>query len=170
VAERAGLSVGAVYRHFPSKEDLIAAIIDAKLCEVEQVVETAAAVEDAVLAVRALIRSGVELALRRGELTKALLESGALGAVHARADTRRQAIVATMRGMLARGVAQGSFRSDLDPAVAVAMLEAAFLPWSIAALRQERTADELVDRFTELFLGGAANPDLQSKRAGGRTS
>src|SRR5947199_370834 len=83
-----------------------------------------------------------------GELTKALLECGVLSTVRDKADARHQAIRARIRSLAERGIADGSFRSDLDPAVAGAMLECAFLPWSLAALREERTTDELVDRFT----------------------
>ncbi|HZU75165.1 MAG TPA: helix-turn-helix domain-containing protein, partial [Dehalococcoidia bacterium] len=46
IAERAGLSVGAVYRHFPSKDDLVAAVLDQVLGEFDRVLDAAAAVED----------------------------------------------------------------------------------------------------------------------------
>ena len=157
VAERAGLSVGAVYRHFASKDDLIAAILDQLHAETERVIDAAIAIDELGDALRALVRSAVELALRRGELVKAMLEAGALDARFAAASTRRRALTARLRGLIERGMAEGAFRADLDPAVAAATLSVAFQPWSLAVLREERTTDALVDQFVDLFLRGACD-------------
>src|SRR5918998_1769602 len=41
IAERAGLAVGTVYNHFPSKDALLVAVLQRAIAEVEQVAERA---------------------------------------------------------------------------------------------------------------------------------
>lgn len=55
IARRAGVAVGTLYRHFPAKEDLVAAVVD------DGVIQLAALTEGAVAAVHAGQRPGPAL-------------------------------------------------------------------------------------------------------------
>jgi AcrR family transcriptional regulator len=156
IAERAGLAVGTVYNHFPSKDDLIVAVIHEALGEVEQAAEQAGAEPDAALAIRTFLHRGLLMAERYGALIAAMSE-GRLSALHKGAvdDARRMAVAQRVTGIVARGVADGTFRPDLDIEIAAALLWSVFLPWTLADLRRTRDIDQIVDAFMTIFLNGA---------------
>ena len=153
IAERAGLSVGALYRHFPSKEDLIAAVFGEAITEFERLVTAALACPDPLAGLRGLIRDGLAVAERYGEPMGAVLE----GRVNAGrqphiAQSRRALLRQQIAEVIRRGVEAGVLRSALDPEVAAAMLAALFVPRSLAHLRATRTAGEITDAVVALFL------------------
>jgi|SRR5579883_2013182 AcrR family transcriptional regulator len=156
IAERAGLSVGAVYRHFPSKDDLVAAVLDQVLGEFDRVLDAAAAVEDGDAAVRCFIAGGVGVAERFGGMLTALLEGGGLKPFRAASAERRAALNERLTALIARGVASGRLRRDLDPRVGAAVLESLLAPWLVAGLRDALSAEQVVEALSNLYLHGAA--------------
>jgi AcrR family transcriptional regulator len=156
IADRAGLAVGTVYNHFPSKDDLIVAVLHEALIEVEQATERASMEPDAVPAIRTFLRLGLAVAERYGALMAAMSE-GRVAALHKKAvdEARRSAVAQRVAGIVARGVADGTFRADLDVEVATAVLWSVFLPWTLTALRRTRDIDQIVDALMSIFLRGA---------------
>lgn len=156
IAERAGLAVGTVYNHFPSKDELIVAVLHEAFAEVEHAAERAWTEPNAEVAVRTFLRLGLAVAQRFGALM-ATLSKGRIAAMRDEAadSARRAAVVQRVVAIIARGVADGTFRPDLDVEIAAAVLWSVFLPWTLAELRRTRDTDQIVDAFMIIFLDGA---------------
>jgi AcrR family transcriptional regulator len=113
IAARAGVGIGTLYRHFPSREALVAA---AYRNEVDALCSAAADLLDALPADHALrawaTRFADYIATKRamGEA----LRSAACSDSPLFADTRER-ILAALRLLLDAGAASGSVRADVDP-------------------------------------------------------
>jgi len=113
VARRAGVGIGTLYRHFPTREALFEAVYRH---EVHQLIELADQLKDEASPVEALrrwLRSGVEfVATKKGmaaALALAVVGSSELHA-HSFEQLRKAAGV-----LLHRAVAAGEMRSDIQP-------------------------------------------------------
>jgi AcrR family transcriptional regulator len=113
VARHAGVGIGTLYRHFPTREALYEAVYRR---EVDQLVELANQLEARAAPVEALrlwMRAGVEfMATKKGmaaALTLAAHSSSELTAYSLDHLTR------ALGQLLARGAAAGDLRADIDP-------------------------------------------------------
>jgi AcrR family transcriptional regulator len=111
IAEHAGVGVGTVYRHFPTREDLLGALVHRSFGLALDNARAAAAHPGTAL-------EGVRLfflaTLRDRERFVLPLHGGPR--VFTRATRERQAAVrAVLRGLLERGQAVGELRADLTP-------------------------------------------------------
>lgn len=113
IAGAAGLAVGTLYRHFPTKADLVAAIVS------EYVAQVAADAEAALRRVEAGTRAAAEitaLLLRVVEVSAtnyaAKAAAEALGAA-ARAQADEQRAAAALAGLIAAGQADGDIHPDV---------------------------------------------------------
>ena len=138
IAERAGVGVGTLYRHFPTREDLLGALVHRSFGLALDNARAAAAYPGSALdGVRLFFRT----TLRDRERFVLPLHGGP--PVFTPATRQRQADVRTaLRGLLERGQAVGELRSDLTPEdliVAASLLSRA-LPgtgdWDRLARRQ----------------------------------
>jgi AcrR family transcriptional regulator len=163
IAERAGLAVGTVYNHFPGKDELIIAVMREAFGELEQVIDAASTEADPVRAIESFLREALAVAERYGALLAAVSE-GRLAAPRKEAidEERRMALGQRITGIVARGVAEGRFRSDLDLDVATGVISSVLLPWTLTELRQTRTVEQIVEALMAIFLDGArARPALR---------
>jgi AcrR family transcriptional regulator len=124
VAERAGVAVGTVYRHFPSKSDLFADVFrEASQREVDAMREAAAARDGAGAADR--ISAGIEAFARRAlagrRLAWALLAEPVDPAVEAERLVFRVSYRDVIAAVLRDGVAAGEL-PDQDPEASAAAL------------------------------------------------
>jgi AcrR family transcriptional regulator len=133
VAKRAGVGIGTLYRHFPTREALVEAAYRsevAHLCEAaEELLRDRA--PDAALA--AFMDRFVDYAAtKRGmkPMLMAVAESGS----DVFADTREQIVGAVAR-LVDAGVAAGAIRSDVD---AEDVLRAMGIVWSLPAGQEEQ--------------------------------
>ncbi|MBA3866997.1 MAG: TetR/AcrR family transcriptional regulator [Solirubrobacterales bacterium] len=122
VAERAGVAVGTVYRHFPSKSELFAEVFrEASQREVDAM----AAAMSAELPAAARIAAGIETfarrALRARRFAWALLAEPIDAGVEAERLAFRRAYRDQLAAVLREGVAAGELPSQ-DPDVAAAAL------------------------------------------------
>jgi AcrR family transcriptional regulator len=156
IAERAGVAVGTIYRHFPSKEELLAAICQSLLQDAVAGAEAAAAISNPIEALTSLLAGNLRRAARFGSLIGALaggdLPRHHFDQIRAEALPRLKQRVRTL---IQRGIDQGYLRRDLDPGIATAMIEGTGLPWSYALFAEGRDPETLARLIIKTFLEGA---------------
>lgn len=111
VAERAGVGMGTIYRRFPDKEGLIAALLDAKLDEINDMASLAASQPSGWEAFAALLEGLTDLLAGDKALAELMLTE--YGRQHGR--TRLAPYRAQAANIMARAQAEGSLRADLAP-------------------------------------------------------
>jgi AcrR family transcriptional regulator len=156
IAERAGVGIGTIYRHFPDKDDLVLAVMDDAVRAFERMLAAVLALDDPVDALRTLVRESLTLAARYGKLFASEVEDHR-PTEHDATDLllRRRQVDASLVALIERGIRGGQLRADLDPLVAVAMIQSAVRPRFIAQWWSARTPDEVAEGFLEIFLHGA---------------
>ncbi|MGH2602780.1 MAG: TetR/AcrR family transcriptional regulator, partial [Dehalococcoidia bacterium] len=132
IAERAGVAVGTLYRHFDSKEDLLRAIVFDAIETIIAHARDAEAEADGLTALRRLI-SEMHVAIRHyGWLVEAMmageLPPGLRAEVRARREDEEMDHLAER--VVQRCIDQGTMRPDLDAAIASAMLFGTIAPWN----------------------------------------
>lgn len=125
IARRAGLGIGTLYRHFPSREALVEAIFERRIGELVAVTEEAAAEPDAWAALSQLLEQTLELQAGDRVLKDVLMRypPGASKLADAREELRR-----LYEHVLERAREQGSLRADFT------FSDLALLFWSFAPL------------------------------------
>lgn len=112
ITHHAGLGMGTLYRHFPTKEELIDAVLEETFGEIVRLAEQAAAAEDAWLGFTSFVEGALELhAQHRG--VKDIIASREHGA--RRADAMRARIRPLLRTLIANAQEQGTLRADFAP-------------------------------------------------------
>ncbi|MFG2590017.1 TetR/AcrR family transcriptional regulator [Streptomyces sp. NPDC048438] len=141
IAREAGIGIGTLYRHFPTREALVEAIYSAEL---DEVVSSAPALLSELppeAALRAWMdRYAAFLQVKRG-MSATLRAGWASGSIATPAT--RERITAAIAEILERGARAGSLRADVDPENVTMMLLGVFLS-TTASDSPERT-DELLD-------------------------
>jgi AcrR family transcriptional regulator len=106
ITDHAGLGMGTLYRHFPTKDDLVAAVLEDAFAEIGRLAEEAAAAEDAWEGLSGFLHDALELHVQnRG--VKDLLAAREHGHDAARARIRR-----LLRTVVERAQEQGALRRD----------------------------------------------------------
>ncbi|MEV4350295.1 TetR/AcrR family transcriptional regulator [Actinoplanes sp. NPDC049596] len=142
VARDAGVGVGTLYRHFPTREALVEAVYAAEL---EDVATSAATLlgqlppDDALLAW--LERYAAFLATKRG-MMDTLRSSFAAGRI---GPQTRERVTGAFRAILDSGARAGTLRGDVDPEDAAGMLHGIFLTAGHDPQRTSRMLGLLAD-------------------------
>ena len=152
IAERAGVGIGTIYRNFPTKDDLVAALLDDVIGTIRLTTDTALRVNDPVEALRVCLRGGFAVVEQYGDLFLAMMQ----GHVPPVCDEKFEQVdkLGHVAAILRTGIERGIFRADLDPQVAAAQFVACFVPWHYQELRRTRTQAQIVQAVTDLFLRG----------------
>lgn len=120
IARRAGLGIGTVYRHFPTKQHLVAAVVCDRLDRLAERVEALTRADDAGAAfVEFLELLADELARKR-----AFREAISSEDLQAATATRRARFKAAIGKLLRRAQTDGAIRSDVTIEDVVALLQA----------------------------------------------
>jgi AcrR family transcriptional regulator len=109
LAERAGVGVGTVYRAFPDKEHLLAAVIAARLRWFADKIEAAVRADDAWAAFAEVMRKGAALHLKDRAYHECMPDALALPDVRA----ARERVLDAMQRLIDRAQAQGVMRPDV---------------------------------------------------------
>lgn len=160
IAEHAGVGVGTLYRHFESREGLLAALKETSKAALERRLLDAMEADDPAEGVRAMVRIGAEACERFGALAEALL-SGALD----EAGDDHTHFTSFLVHVLERGMRKGAFREDLDVPVAVAFLESTFTSGALWRLATERSFGAAADAISDLFLTAIRAPRTAERSA-----
>lgn len=114
IAEHCGLGLGTLYRHFPTKEALLAAIVGRRFEDLADLARRAEQVEDPGEAFETLLRSYLESAEGDAAFQLALLGSGSQQ--RAGAPAQKDEFRAVISRIIDRAIAAGALRADLTAA------------------------------------------------------
>jgi AcrR family transcriptional regulator len=146
ITQRAGVGMGTLYRHFPTKVALVDAVLEDAFNEMRALAEEAVATEDAWAGFAHFLERALELRVQNRSV-KDLVASPEHGAKHAE---MRKRIRPLLRRMIERAQAQGTLRADftLDD------LSAVF--WSVARVIEltEDASRQSWRRFLGFLLDG----------------
>lgn len=146
IARDAGVGIGTLYRHFPSRESLVEAVYRTELAEVAAAAEDLSQQHPPEVALRRWMdRYASFVAAKRGmaDSLRAMLESGAVEPSQTRAS-----IVGAVELLLRAGAEDGSLRSDVLAEDVVSSLLGIFL----ASASPEQTG-----RMLDLLVAGITN-------------
>jgi AcrR family transcriptional regulator len=113
VAKCAGVGIGTLYRHFPTREDLFEAVYRREVEQLGDLAEQLKGEPDAVEALRRWLRSNVEfVATKKGMLAALQLAAYGSSELHAYSFDR---LTKAVGALLSRAVAAGEIRADIGP-------------------------------------------------------
>lgn len=167
ITRRAGLSKGAFYLHFESKDEALNAVVTSTLERLARAVEEACAVE--LSAPEQLFEHWLELDVRLYEfiwanrlVLRLLLAGSATAAFTDIVDEFGDRACAKTRAMLEAGVRRGVFRADLDLNVAAEFLAGAYDRLARRLVKQTRKPDlrALLLQMQRLALAGLGSASL----------
>lgn len=109
VAQRAGVSIGTLYNHFPNRGALLDAVLPARIAEIEQLAEAALADPDSWHGFRGFLTSMFAMLARDRSVNDAMARSP-VGAVDVAAECGRTG--GALQSVLARAHTAGVIRDD----------------------------------------------------------
>ncbi len=115
VAERAGVGIGTIYRNFPAKADLVAAVATRIVESTEAALDAVFASDDPVEVVSAYISILLENFAHTAPLAMELMATSSFEEIKARVIGWM--LEPRLEAAIERGIARGVFRPGLDPAV-----------------------------------------------------
>jgi AcrR family transcriptional regulator len=141
IAREAGVGIGTLYRHFPSRESLVEAVYAAELDDVTASARTLLDLFPPDAALRAWINRYAEFTATKRGMADTLRAGWASGRITT--PRTRARITEAIGIILEAGVEAGSFRADVGPDDITAMLLGIFL--STAANGTPEQAGRLLD-------------------------
>ncbi|HJX61719.1 MAG TPA: TetR family transcriptional regulator [Dehalococcoidia bacterium] len=173
IAERAGVGIGTLYRHFESREGLLAALVHQAGEDLLRRMQPVLGAGEPRVAIRAMIHAAAGLFEQFGALTEVILARKMTGELdefhpgghdefHADYPDLYNDIVEVMADVLRRGMREGMFRADLDVPVAVAALESIFTSGMLLALAARRSYPAAADAVADFFLNAIEAPKRES--------
>ncbi|WP_018687134.1 TetR/AcrR family transcriptional regulator [Actinokineospora enzanensis] len=140
VARRAGVAIGTVFRHFPTKRDLLVAIVKDLMARLADEVAALAAEGDPATAFFDFFTRVVDQAAAKKSVVDLLAESGIALDVADPLDSLGQAIGALLAGAQAAGAVRADVRLDEVMALLTALSQAALRAGWDADLRRRTLA------------------------------
>jgi AcrR family transcriptional regulator len=160
IARRAGVGAGTIFRRFPTKEDLIAAIVEERVGQMLELAEDALQDDDAESGFRRFVLAGIELQVRdRGFFDAAGRRIGS----DPRLRDARDRMFDAYRRLLERAQEAGAIRADICAVdLPVLMCSAAGIPAPLVD-----AYPEIWRRYAGLMLDGlkpASASELEHER------
>lgn len=152
IAERAGVGVGTIYRHFANKDELLHEVVVEAVNEFEREVEGCEALADPVEALRRHLAALLNITAHYGWLIDAVI-SGLLpektteGLDDWNPDWHLVAV-------LQRGIDAGAFDPDIDLLVASNLLLGLTVAWKYGRMQESMAVGEAVEGTLAIFLDG----------------
>lgn len=147
VAKRAGVGIGTLYRRFPTREDLLAAMCDERLLAVVRQSQEGSSTRSPMEAIRDYVHALVVHTTHFRGLAASLgavLQTGTAGCQASQVEGER---------LLARARQAGVLREDVAISDLVCIIIAVAL-----AIEQDPDSAQRADRRIDLFLGGIGRP------------
>jgi AcrR family transcriptional regulator len=155
VAERAGVGTATIFRRFPTKDDLVAAMLEQELLALVARAEAAAAADDPAAAIAEFFTAAVG-----GFIDNRCFCEASGGGLFARPRMQELAgkVTAVVEQLLRRAREAGAIRRDIVPEDIAYLVNAV----GHAGIRLEHTAPGAWRRYVEIVLAGLA-PQSGSK-------
>ncbi|PRY13529.1 TetR/AcrR family transcriptional regulator [Kineococcus rhizosphaerae] len=153
VARAAGVGIGTLYRHFPTREDLAEAVYAAELDAVVEAAPALLAELPPDRALRAWLQRYTEFVATKRGMLQTLRAGWASGRIATPAT--RERVTAVLGTFLSAGAAAGTLRGDVDPDDVTALMLGVFVP-------SETRSAEQQDRLLDLVLAAVAVPGPSS--------
>jgi len=151
VARRAGVGIGTLYRHFPTREALFQAVYSTEIDELVALAETLLSEEDATEALGRWLRANLGvIATKRGML--AALSPAPESSKALYLDSR-QRLVAALGALMKRPQADGEMRADVSPEEVLQAL------YAIAYAREDAGWEAPALRLIGIFVDGLRTRD-----------
>ncbi|BCY09137.1 TetR/AcrR family transcriptional regulator [Actinoplanes sp. L3-i22] len=142
VARDAGVGVGTLYRHFPTREALVEAVYAAELDDVTTSATTLLEQLPPEAALRAWLERYAAFLATKRSMMDALRSSFAAGRM---GPHTREQVTGAFRALLDSGARAGTLRDDVDPDDAAGMLHGIFLTAGHDPQRTSRMLGLLAD-------------------------
>jgi AcrR family transcriptional regulator len=155
VARRAGVGIGTLYRHFPTRDALFEAVYRREVEQLTELAEQLAGAGDPVDALREWLRAGIRLvATKRGALTALALAVDSSSEVYAFSQNN---LTKAAGMLLQRAIARKRIRDD---ATAEDLLHVLI---GISLMGKEAGWEKKVIRLIDIFVDGLQEqPDVHS--------
>lgn len=150
IARQAGVGIGTLYRHFPTREALVEAVYRGELARLRDTAGELLAARAPDAALRAWMDGFADYVTAKHGMAETLRAIAATGAI-SQAQTR-QALTATIKGMLDAGAAAGTLRDDVAAGDVLASLTGIFL---VAGAPGQRAR---AGRLLDLLMDGLRTP------------
>jgi AcrR family transcriptional regulator len=158
IARDAGVGIGTLYRHFPSREALVDAAYRSELARLCDAVPGLLAAQPADLALRQWAEMFLEYMTTKRGMSDALRKVVASGG-NPFAESRSR-LLAAFTALLAAGAADGTLRADVEPADLMASISGV----SLAAGNPEQR--EQAGRLLDLLMDGLRYRALEASARG----
>lgn len=122
IARQAGVGIGTVFRHFPTKDALLEAVLVGHLRRLAEEVDALAAAEDPSAALFSFFTRVVDQAATKLALVDALAAAGVEVIKHATSSPVGQELLAAVGTLLTRAQRAGTVRDDIGVAELIALL------------------------------------------------
>ncbi|PDT85696.1 TetR family transcriptional regulator [Bradyrhizobium sp. Y36] len=113
VAKRAGVGIGTLYRHFPTREDLFEAVYRREVGQLSELAEQLRTAKDPVDALRRWLRSAVEFVATKKGMSAALALTYQSSSELAAFSMDR--LTKAIGSLLGPAIAAGQMRGDISP-------------------------------------------------------
>ncbi|QIG94083.1 MULTISPECIES: TetR/AcrR family transcriptional regulator [unclassified Bradyrhizobium] len=170
VARHAGVGIGTLYRHFPTREALYEAVYRREVEQLGDLAEQLQSAPEPVDALRRWLRANVEfVATKKGMVAALALVAAGSSELHAYSFDRLTKAIGTL---LARAVAAGAIRNDISAEdVLRALIGMCYMHdqpgWQTTALR---LLDVFVDGLRVRPMTESRKPKPERKKASLKTS
>lgn len=153
IARKVGVGIGTLYRHFPTREQLVAAAYEAEL---EDLVAEASRLADRMPAREALaawLRAFVRFAATKRGMVDALRVDVTTLASESGYGPVRDRLAAAISPLLRTGAAEGTLRADVEASDVVILAAGALMPVELDTEQADRLMRLIIDalRTTETF-------------------
>lgn len=145
IAREAGVGIGTLYRHFPTRESLMEAVYAAELDEVTSNAELLLDQFPPDAALRAWMNRYAEFIRTKRGMVNTLRSNWASGRVAT--PTTRERVTAAVATILTAGIREGVFRADVDAEDITALILGVFLSTTADGTSEQtgRLLDLVVD-------------------------